>query len=131
MGVDWRVFLCLSLASEESTTSGIKRMEVGINKIKAELKHHQKPQEWHDKFAEKMKAFVTEAEEKFKKVKDQYQLMDKKFEELSGYYCFDRKKVSMEDFFGDIAQFCKDFEVSIFLVPVSHIMEWWMASPVR
>ena len=58
-----------------------------------------------------MKQFLSEGEEKFKKLHDQYQLMDKKFEELSVYYCFDRKKTQMEEFFGDISQFCKDFEV--------------------
>lgn len=86
-------------------------MESGISKIKSEMKQHQKPQEWADKFHEKMKAFITESEEKFKKLQEQHKLMDKKFEELSKFYVFDRKKVSMEEFFGDISQFCKDFDV--------------------
>ena len=86
-------------------------MDAGVTKLKSELKQHPKPQEWADKFSEKMKGFLTEAEDKLKTIKDQYQLMEKKFEELSVYYCFDRKKVSMEEFFGDITQFCKDFEV--------------------
>lgn len=105
---------CFSfLASEDSITSGVKRMDAGITKIKGELKHHQKPQEWHDKFHEKMKAFLAEGEGKLKKMQDQHQLMEKKFEELSKYYAFDRKKMTMEEFFGDISQFCKDFEVRI------------------
>ena len=40
--------------------------------------------------------------------------MDKKYDELASYYCFDRKKLSMEEFFGDLSAFCKDFEVSWF-----------------
>ena len=98
-------------ATEDSITSGMKRMAEGLAKIKAELKHHPKAQEWADKFQEKMKEFLSEAEEKFKRIKDQHELMEKKYEELSEYYCFDRKKVSMEEFFGDITQFAKDFEV--------------------
>ena len=38
--------------------------------------------------------------------------MNKRFEELSKYFCFDRKKTSMEEFFGDLTAFYKDFEVS-------------------
>lgn len=98
-------------ATEENITSGMKRMDAGLAKIKAELKHHPKAQEWADKFQEKMRAFLSEAEGKFKKIKDQHELMEKKYDELSEYYCFDRKKVSMEEFFGDITQFTKDFEV--------------------
>ena len=86
-------------------------METGVNKIKNELKNHPKPQEWADKFSEKMKQFLGEAEEKLKRIKEQHQLMEKKYTELAEYYCFDRKKMSMEEFFGDITQFCKDFEV--------------------
>lgn len=109
-GIDHRI-IYFSSATEDTIASGVKRMEAGVAKVKAELKQHPKPQEWADKFAEKMKVFLGEAEDKLKKIKDQYQLMEKKFEELSEYYCFDRKKVSMEEFFGDITQFCKDFEV--------------------
>lgn len=109
-------FLC-SAATEDTITSAVKRMSAGISSIKKEINQHQKPQEWADKFAEKMKGFLEEAEAKFKKVQDQHTLMEKKFDELSEYYCFDRKKVPMEELFGDISQFCKDFDVS--LVPAA------------
>ena len=42
----------------------------------------------------------------------QLELMDKKFDELSRYFAFDRKKISIEDFFGDLIAFIKDFDVS-------------------
>lgn len=91
-------------------------MSAGIAKIKSEVNHHKHPQEWADKFGEKMKSFLTESENEFKKIQEQHQLMEKKFDELSEYYCFDRKKTPMEEFFGDIVQFCKDFEVSWLLI---------------
>ena len=93
-------------------SKGIKQMEGNLEKLKAELKHHQKPQDKHDKFAAKIQDFLTQAEARFKKLEDQFQFMEKKFEDLATYYCFDRKKVTMEEFFGDIIMFCKDFDVS-------------------
>ena len=93
-------------------SKGIKQMEGNLEKLKAELKNHQKPQDKHDKFAAKIQDFLTQAEARFKKLEDQFQFMEKKFEDLASYYCFDRKKVTMEEFFGDIMMFCKDFDVS-------------------
>ena len=37
--------------------------------------------------------------------------MEKRFDELSKFFCFDRKKTSMEELFGDLTTFFKDFEV--------------------
>lgn len=124
------MFYVLFVATEESITSGMKRMEGGLAQIKAELKHHHKAQEWADKFQEKMKEFMSDAEGKFKQIKGQHELMDKKYGELSEYYCFDRKKVSMEEFFGDITQFTKDFEVRALSSGTSCLqgscMMWWL-----
>ena len=92
--------------------SAVKQMSDGINKIKGEMKHHAKPQDRHDKFSVKLKDFLSEAENRLKKLQEQYDLMEKKFDELAKYYCFDRKKVSMEEFFGDLSSFSKDFDVS-------------------
>ena len=37
--------------------------------------------------------------------------MEKKYEEISVYFAFDPKKVPMEEFFGDVTAFMKEFEV--------------------
>ena len=115
----WSVFVvhththsCTRVASEEMMSKGIKTMEGNLEKLKAELKHHQKPQDKHDKFAVKIQDFLTQADVRFKKLQDQFQFMEKKFEDLASYFCFDRKKVTMEEFFGDIIMFCKDYDVS-------------------
>ena len=100
-------------ASEEMVSTGIKKLETGIAKIKSELNHHLVPQDSEDRFNDVMKGWVLGAEEKFKKVQDQYLLMGKKYDELAEFYCFDRKKVPMDEFFGDLTQFCKEFDVSI------------------
>lgn len=44
-------------------------------------------------------------------LKQQYELMEKRYEELAKYFCFDRKKITMEEFFGDLSTFLRDFEV--------------------
>ena len=102
----------LPLASEEMMSKGVKQMENNLEKLKNELKHHQKPTDKHDRFAEKIQEFLNKAEARFKKLEDQFQFMEKKFEDLATFYCFDRKKISMEEFFGDVVMFCKDFDVS-------------------
>ena len=88
-------------------------MEAGLAKIRSELNHHLISQE-SDRFSEVMKGWIAGAEDKFKKVQDQYMLMVKKYDELADFYCFDRKKVPMDEFFTDLCQFCKEFEVSFF-----------------
>ena len=35
--------------------------------------------------------------------------MEKKFEEVAAYFAFDPKKVAMEEFFGDLTAFMKEF----------------------
>ena len=92
-------------------SKAVKQMETGIQKVKTEMKQHLKPQDRSDKFYDQMKVFVQHAEDRFKKVQEVYQLMDKKFEDLSKYYVFDRKKISIEEFFGDLTTFIKDFDV--------------------
>jgi len=84
-------------------------MELGFKKIKDEVKRH-KPQDANDKFSEKMKDFVTKSEDRFRRLTDQHKLMEEKFHEIINYYCLD-KKTTMEEFFGDLSHFLKEFEV--------------------
>lgn len=42
-------------ASEDTMKNAMKSMEEGMKKVKAEVKHHPKPQGKEDKFIEKMK----------------------------------------------------------------------------
>lgn len=46
----------------------------------------------------------------FEILMQQYDFMEKRYEELTKYFCID-KKTSMEEVFGDLAHFSKDFEV--------------------
>jgi hypothetical protein len=99
-----------SRASEDAMKSGMKTMEEGIKKAKGEVKHHAKPQGKEDKFIEKMKAFLATGEPTCSKLKEQVTLMEKKYEEIATYFTFDPKKIPMEEFFGDLNTFIKEFE---------------------
>jgi len=94
-------------------------MDVSFKKIKEEVKRH-KPQDADDRFAEKMKDFLTKSEDRFRRVVDQQKLMEEKFEEIIKYFCLD-KKTTMEEFFGDLSHFLKEFEVCLFLSTKLHI----------
>ena len=85
-------------------------MEQSFKKIKDEVKRH-KPQDADDRFAVKMKDFLSQSEDRFRRVSDQQKLMDEKFKEITAYYCMDDKKTTMEEFFGDLSHFLKEFEV--------------------
>ena len=87
-------------------------MELGLTKIKNELKNLKNPQSSEDKFVERMEVFYKSASREFETLKQQSELMDKRYEELSKFFCFDRKKTSMEELFGDLTSFFKDFEVN-------------------
>ena len=50
--------------------------------------------------------------------------MDRTFNELLGYFCLDRKKATIDEFFGDLNNFVKDFEVGII-----HIVQCTMQLP--
>ena len=54
---------------------------------------------------------MARAEKEAANLQQQLELMDKKFDELAKYFAFDRKKISIEEFFGDLSGFIKDFEV--------------------
>ena len=45
----------------------------------------------------------------------QYDFMEKRYDEMAKYFCID-KKTSMEEVFGDLAHFAKDFEVQVIVV---------------
>ena len=103
-------YICLCcVASDEIISGQIKKMETSFKKVKEEVKRH-KPQDADDRFSEKMKDFLTKSEERFRRVTDQHKLMEEKFREIVSYFCLN-DKTTMEEFFGDLSHFLKEFEV--------------------
>ena len=60
--------------------------------------------------------------------------MDRAFGELLGWFCIDRKKAPIDEFFGDLQNFLKDFDVSAarakFCQLVSCIVMWQKLVPL-
>ena len=123
------VFASCNTASDETISSQLKKMEQSFKKIKDEVKRH-KPQDADDRFAVKMKDFLSQSEDRFRRVADQHKLMEEKFKEITSYYCIDDKKTTMEEFFGDLSHFLKEFEVCWvwFRVFIYHSMFFILAS---
>ena len=123
------MFASCNTASDETISSQLKKMEQSFKKIKDEVKRH-KPQDADDRFAVKMKDFLSQSEDRFRRVADQHKLMEEKFKEITAYYCIDDKKTTMEEFFGDLSHFLKEFEVCWvwFRVFISHSMFFILAS---
>ena len=58
-----------------------------------------------------MNSFLEYANEEYEKLDVTYTNMGKCVQEIIGFFGEDPKKLSAEDFFGDIVTFCTDFEV--------------------
>ncbi len=57
-------------------------------------------------------SFVVTAGEQFEKLKLMHDNMEKQYEDLGNYFVFDPKKMSPEEFFGDLNNFRNMFQVS-------------------
>jgi diaphanous 2 len=54
---------------------------------------------------------LEQAKEQFEVMNNMYKNMMSLYEDMSKYYCFDKKRYAMEDFFGDIKIFQDSFKV--------------------
>ena len=64
---------------------------------------------------------MKRAQGEFTRLQEQYKLMDRAFSELLNYFCLDRKKAPIDEFFGDLNNFLKDFEVCMYIVLYVHM----------
>lgn len=72
-------------------------------------------------------SFIGDAKDQFEVLNNMYNKMNSLFEDMSKYYCFDKKKYNMEDFFGDIKIFQDSFKVlcSFILWDVFSMFSCW------
>lgn len=59
--------------------------------------------------------FVGDAQRQFVELNDMYKKMGSMFEDMSDYFCFDKKQYNMNDFFGDIKTFQDNYKVLSFI----------------
>ncbi|XP_042593653.1 LOW QUALITY PROTEIN: protein diaphanous homolog 1-like [Cyprinus carpio] len=107
-----------SRVSAETLQKNLDQMGKQIKNLEKDIETFPPPQSDKDKFVEKMTIsftssrafFVATASEQFEKLKLMHQNMEKQYEDLAKYFVFDHKKMSPEEFFGDLNNFRNMFQ---------------------
>ncbi|XP_068596158.1 protein diaphanous homolog 1 [Brachionichthys hirsutus] len=94
-----------SRVSIEMLQRSLEMMCRQIKNLEKDLETFPPPQNDKDKFSEKMSSFVGSAREQYEKLSLLHQNMEKEYTDLGEYFVFDPKKISAEEFFGDLNTF--------------------------
>ncbi|XP_058392289.1 protein diaphanous homolog 2 isoform X4 [Diceros bicornis minor] len=94
-----------SKVSAQILKSNLAAMEQQIVHLERDIKKFPQTENQHDKFVEKMTSFTKSAREQYDKLFNMHKQMVKLYENLGEYFVFDAKKVSIEEFFGDLNDF--------------------------
>uniref|UniRef100_A0A674NWC7 Diaphanous related formin 2 n=1 Tax=Takifugu rubripes TaxID=31033 RepID=A0A674NWC7_TAKRU len=94
-----------SRVSAEILKSSLTTMERQIQRLENDIEHFPKTDDEQDKFVEKMSGFCKHSREQYEKLAMMHKNMQKLYEGLGNFFAFDPHSVSMEDFFGDLANF--------------------------
>ncbi|XP_054454189.1 protein diaphanous homolog 1-like [Anoplopoma fimbria] len=84
-----------------------------IKNLEKDLETFPPPQNDKDQFVEKMSSFVVTAHEQFEKLDMLHKNMDKQYNDLGEYFVFDPRKISVEEFFGDLNTFKNMFQTAV------------------
>ncbi|XP_048243812.1 protein diaphanous homolog 2-like isoform X2 [Haliotis rufescens] len=95
--------------SDETLQKNLKQMEKQVKQLDIDIKNISKTSSEGDRFAEVMEVFIKVASEQHDVLSTMYKKLDSLFKELAKYLCFDTKKYSVEDFFGDLKNFKESF----------------------
>lgn len=95
--------------SPEQLQKNIGLMKKSVKQLETDLKNF-RPQDDDDRFGEVMTSFLSEAVTQYEILENMYKKMEKLYEELSGFYAFDPKKYSLDEFFTDIKTFKDSFQ---------------------
>ncbi|XP_078267132.1 protein diaphanous homolog 1-like [Rhinoraja longicauda] len=102
-----------SRVSAEMLQKNVDQMGKQIARLQKDIDSFPQSNDNQDKFVEKMTSFITGAREQFDKLSDIHKTMEEDFEELGRYFVFDSKKISVEEFFGDLSNFKSMFSQSV------------------
>ncbi|XP_051514390.1 protein diaphanous homolog 1-like isoform X2 [Myxocyprinus asiaticus] len=102
-----------SKVSAETLQKNLDQMEKQIASLEKDIETFPPPQSDRDKFIEKMTSFVSTAREQFEKLKLMHENMEKQYEDLGKYFVFNPKKMSPEEFFGDLNNFRNMFQQAV------------------
>ncbi|KAL0973634.1 hypothetical protein UPYG_G00207560 [Umbra pygmaea] len=94
-----------SKVSAEILKSSLSTMERHIERLESDIENFPKTDNDKDKFVAKLSSFSKNSREQYEKLSTMHKNMQKLYENLGSYFAFDPHTVSVEDFFGDLANF--------------------------
>uniref|UniRef100_A0A673KZP6 Protein diaphanous homolog 1-like n=1 Tax=Sinocyclocheilus rhinocerous TaxID=307959 RepID=A0A673KZP6_9TELE len=101
-----------SRVSAETLQKNLDQMGKQIKNLEKDIETFPPPQSDRDKFVEKMTISFTSSRQ-FEKLKLMHENMEKQYEDLGKYFVFDPKKMSPEEFFGDLNNFRNMFQQAV------------------
>ncbi|XP_043925014.1 protein diaphanous homolog 1 [Protopterus annectens] len=102
-----------SRVSAETLQKNLEQMKKQISTLEKDIENFPPPTDEKDKFVEKMTVFVGTAREQYEKLAAMHENMEKTYEELGEYFVFNPKKISVEEFYGDISNFKVMFQQAV------------------
>ncbi|XP_055080523.1 protein diaphanous homolog 2 isoform X3 [Periophthalmus magnuspinnatus] len=94
-----------SKVSAEILKSSLATMERHIQRLENDITNFPKTDDPQDKFVEKMSGFSKHSREQYEKLSTMHKNMQKLYESIGNYFAFDPHTVSVEEFFGELANF--------------------------
>uniref|UniRef100_A0A669DU59 Diaphanous related formin 2 n=1 Tax=Oreochromis niloticus TaxID=8128 RepID=A0A669DU59_ORENI len=95
-----------SKVSAEILKSSLTNMERHIQRLENDIENFPKTDDEQDKFVEKIQIFIiTPPQEQYEKLSTMHKNMQKLYESIGSYFAFDPHSVSVEEFFGELANF--------------------------
>ncbi|KAM3867303.1 protein diaphanous homolog 1 [Diretmus argenteus] len=102
-----------SRVSAETLQKNIEQMGRQIKNMTKDLETFPPPQSDKDLFVEKMSIFVGISREQYEKLDLMHKNMEKQYSDLGDYFVFDPRKISVEEFFGDLNTFKNMFQQAV------------------
>ncbi|XP_034036949.1 protein diaphanous homolog 1-like [Thalassophryne amazonica] len=102
-----------SRVSAETLQKNLEQMGRQIKNLQKDLDTFPPPQSDKDLFVEKMSSFVGSALEQYEKLDLMHKNMEKQYTDLGEYFVFNPRKISVEDFFGDLNTFKNMFQQAV------------------
>lgn len=102
-----------SRVSAETLQKNLELMGRQIKNLQRDLETFPPPQNEKDLFVEKLSSFVGTAQEQYEKLDLMHKNMEKHYSDLGNFFVFDPRKVSVEEFFGDLNTFKNMFQQAV------------------
>ncbi|XP_071382511.1 protein diaphanous homolog 1-like [Centroberyx affinis] len=102
-----------SRVSAETLQKNLEQMGRQIKNLEKDVETFPPPQSDKDLFVEKMSSFVGTAREQYEKLDLMHKNMEKQYSDLGDYFVFDPRKISVEEFFGDLNTFKNMFQQAV------------------